>query len=223
MSIRIHALAKELNIPSKELIDFINQRKDKYGLEIKTSSNAIAPLYAEEIANDYKATATAANAKPEAAADAAPAPEKAEEPKKVVKTAAEVEAEKKAEEAAKKEEANPAPKAEEQKAATPPPPPPAPAVKTPPTVSKPPVMTPPPAPVRKPAPVVPPVAGKPAPGSSAALCVAPENFNALRTAEHSEAGAEQAARSGHQERTETAAARANALAPRVFRSRCAAD
>ena len=98
MSIRIHALAKELNIPSKELIDFINQRKDKYGLEIKTSSNAIAPLYAEEIANDYKATATAANAKPEAAADAAPAPEKAEEPKKVVKTAAEVEAEKKAEE-----------------------------------------------------------------------------------------------------------------------------
>lgn len=156
MSIRIHALAKELNIPSKELIDFINQRKDKYGLEIKTSSNAIAPLYAEEIANDYKATATAANAKPEAAADAAPAPEKAEEPKKVVKTAAEVEAEKKAEEAAKKEEANPAPKAEEQKAATPPPPPPAPAVKTPPTVSKPPVMTPPPAPVRKPAPVVPP-------------------------------------------------------------------
>ena len=149
MSIRIHALAKELNIPSKELIDFINQRKDKYGLEIKTSSNAIAPLYAEEIANDYKATATAANAKPEAAADAAPAPEKAEEPKKVVKTAAEVEA-------AKKEEANPAPKAEEQKAATPPPPPPAPAVKTPPTVSKPPVMTPPPAPVRKPAPVVPP-------------------------------------------------------------------
>lgn len=161
MSIRIHALAKELNIPSKELIDFINQRKDKYGLEIKTSSNAIAPLYAEEIANDYKATATAANAKPEDAADAAPAPEKAEEPKKVVKTAAEVEAEKKAEEAAKKEEANPAPKAEEQKAATPPPPPPAPAVKTPPTVSKPPVMTPPP--VRKPAPVVPPVAGKPAP------------------------------------------------------------
>ena len=48
MSIRIHALAKQLNVPSKELIEFINQRKDKYGLEIKTSSNAIAPLYAKK-------------------------------------------------------------------------------------------------------------------------------------------------------------------------------
>ncbi len=55
MSIRIHALAKELNVPSKELIDFINQRQDKYGLEIKTSSNSIADLYVEDITNDFKA------------------------------------------------------------------------------------------------------------------------------------------------------------------------
>lgn len=57
MSIRIHALAKELNIQSKELIDFINKRQDVYGLEIKTPSNAIAPLYAEAIAKDYAAWA----------------------------------------------------------------------------------------------------------------------------------------------------------------------
>ncbi len=55
MSIRIHALAKELNVPSKELIDFINQRQDKYGLEIKTPSNSIADLYAEDIIADFKA------------------------------------------------------------------------------------------------------------------------------------------------------------------------
>lgn len=53
MSIRIHALAKELNVTSKELIDFINRRQDKYGLEIKTPSNAIAPIYAEAITNDF--------------------------------------------------------------------------------------------------------------------------------------------------------------------------
>ena len=55
MSIRIHALAKELNVTSKELIEFINARQDKYGLEIKTPSNSIAPLYADEIAKDFKA------------------------------------------------------------------------------------------------------------------------------------------------------------------------
>lgn len=53
MSIRIHALAKELSVPSKDLIDFINSRKDVYGLDIKTSSNAIAPLYADTIKSDF--------------------------------------------------------------------------------------------------------------------------------------------------------------------------
>lgn len=74
MSIRIHALAKELNVSSRELIDFINQRREKYGLEIKTSSNSIAPLYAEEISRDFKADAS----------DTAPAAEKGstEEPSK---------------------------------------------------------------------------------------------------------------------------------------------
>ena len=57
MSIRIHALAKKLNVTSKELIDFINRRQDKYCLEIKTPSNAIAPIYAEAITNDFSANA----------------------------------------------------------------------------------------------------------------------------------------------------------------------
>lgn len=54
MSIRIHALAKELNITSKELIEFINERQDKYGLEIKTPSNSVASIYADEIAKDFR-------------------------------------------------------------------------------------------------------------------------------------------------------------------------
>ena len=53
MSIRIHALAKELNVPNKELIDFINRRQDIYHLEIKTPSNAIDPFTAEAIGKDF--------------------------------------------------------------------------------------------------------------------------------------------------------------------------
>ncbi len=151
MSIRIHALAKELNVPSKELIDFINQRKDKYGLEIKTSSNAIAPLYAEEIAADYKAMATAANEapkeEPEAKEESAGAETK---PIKYVKTAEDVEAEKRQ----KQKEAENASRAETN----------APASdirkeKVPQEDSghkSPPVVTPPPPAVRKPALAVPP-------------------------------------------------------------------
>ncbi len=78
MSIRIHALAKELNVPSKELIDFINQRQDKYGLEIKTPSNSIADLYAEDIISDFKASQQSAPKVEEVAPkkEKAPAPEK---------------------------------------------------------------------------------------------------------------------------------------------------
>lgn len=83
MSIRIHALAKELNVPSKELIDFINQRRDKYGLEIKTPSNSIAPLYVEDISNDFKEWKKSAPAedsaqKPDAKKTAAEKPESAQ-------------------------------------------------------------------------------------------------------------------------------------------------
>ena len=83
MSIRIHALAKELNVPSKELIDFINQRQDKYGLEIKTSSNSIADLYVEDITNDFKAMQEQAKSAPAPeAVSETPKPKKKESSKK---------------------------------------------------------------------------------------------------------------------------------------------
>ncbi len=119
MSIRIHALAKELEMPSKDLVDFINQRKDVYGLDIKTPSNAIATLYVEMIKADVK--------KFRQEAQEAPKQEQPEEQepksKKIVKTPEEVEAEK----AAAKEEGKPAedvkpqqpPAAEPQKAEQP--------------------------------------------------------------------------------------------------------
>ena len=166
MSIRIHALAKQLNVPSKELIEFINQRKDKYGLEIKTSSNAIAPLYAEEIANDFKASATVSNeAQPQQAVQPAaeePKAGKAPEKPKYVKTAQDVEDEKRQKleaEAKAAETEKPAEPAAETK--------PAPEAAKPapqPAVSSPTAVTPPPVPVRKPAPVVPPtISRSPAP------------------------------------------------------------
>ncbi len=108
MSIRIHALAKELNVPSKELIDFINGHRDKYGLEIKTSSNAIAPLYAEAIADDFKKAAQEAK-------EQAPAPQEVVEEKssKVVKSAEDVEREKLAAKEAEKPEPAKAPEVKE--------------------------------------------------------------------------------------------------------------
>jgi len=155
MSIRIHVLARELNVPNKELIDFINSRKEKYGLEIKVPSNAIAPLYAEEIANDFKQLhASAANEAPAPAEQLAEEKAAPEAAKKYVKSAADVEAEKRAKQEAeqpKKAEASQKAKPEAPKAPqakTPPPPPPA--------ASKPPVMTPPPVSARKPAAAVPP-------------------------------------------------------------------
>ncbi len=173
MSIRIHALAKELNVSSKELIDFINGRKEQYGLEIKTPSNAIAPLYAEEIANDFKSAASA-KAEPEKVEEKAEekvVEEKAEAPadaKKYVKSADDVKIEKEAE-AKKANEEKKAENVEEKPAETSAVSKPAPVVPpTPvsneksepavekPVAAKPPVVTPPPMSARKPAPAVPP-------------------------------------------------------------------
>lgn len=157
MSIRIHALAKELDVPSKDLIDFINQNKDKYGLEIKTSSNAIAPLYADLITADFKASGMKASGAPDAGeASDTPSEEAAASEKKFVKTAEDVEQEKlqkQAEAEEKKEEAK-EPEAPVAPAApaTPPPPPPPPA----PEAKKPAIMVP-PVMARKPVPMVPPV------------------------------------------------------------------
>ena len=90
MSIRIHALAKELNVPNKELIDFINQRRDKYGLEIKTPSNTIAPLYVDDISNDFRewkksASAEDSSKKPAAKKTAAEKTESAQPAKETEK------------------------------------------------------------------------------------------------------------------------------------------
>lgn len=181
MSIRVHALAKELNVPSKELVDFINSRKDIYGLEIKTSSNTIADLYAEEIIKDFKATAvvSASNESTEEKAEkpakssskkksekgaeekapkAESKVEKPEAPKKIVKSASDVEAEKRA-----KQEAEEAKKAEAQKAKEEKVEPKVEAPKAEPKQpARPPVMTPPPvSTTRKPMPAVPPMVSRP--------------------------------------------------------------
>lgn len=159
MSIRIHALAKELNVSNKELIDFINEHKETYNLEIKTPSNAIAPLYAEAIKSDFaKAKANAGeNATPEVAEEQEEkpqeAPASAEEPTpEPVDAPAEL-AEPKAEE--KQEE----PKVEEVKPQAKSP---APAVPPIPQAKRPaPLQM--PSMAKRPAPAVPPTSAKPAP------------------------------------------------------------
>lgn len=166
MSIRIHALAKELNIQSKELIDFINRRQDIYHLEIKTPSNAIDPFTAEAIGKDYAAAqAAGANAPAQESAVPADAPESAAPETQHASASAESEAPKVEEkpEAAEKTVANEkqpepvaAPKQEQAPKSDPAPAAgksPAPLV--PPSVSKPaPVV--PPMPKAAPAPAVPP-------------------------------------------------------------------
>ena len=166
MSIRIHALAKELNIQSKELIDFINRRQDVYHLEIKTPSNAIDPFTAEAIGKDYAAAqAAGANAPAQESAVPADAPESAASETQHASASAESEAPKAEEkpEAAEKTVANEkqpepvaAPKQEQAPKSEPAPAAgksPAPLV--PPSVSKPaPVV--PPMPKAAPAPAVPP-------------------------------------------------------------------
>ena len=156
MSIRIHALAKELNVTSKELIDFINRRQDKYGLEIKTPSNAIAPIYAEAITNDFSAMRESAETAANTASEAKEPEPKAEAPKpqKVVKSAEDVERQKAAEaEAAKKaedkaaEDSKAKPVVEEPKSVQP--------AKPAPEKKSPAPMVPPS--VNRPAPVVPPI------------------------------------------------------------------
>ena len=167
MSIRIHALAKELNIQSKELIDFINRRQDVYHLEIKTPSNAIDPFTAEAIGKDYAAAqAAGANAPAQESAVPADAPESAAPETQPAQASAESEAPKSEEkpEAAEKTVANEkqpepaaAPKQEQaSKSEQAPAAGKSPAPLVPPSVSKPaPVV--PPMPKASPAPAVPPL------------------------------------------------------------------
>lgn len=90
MGVRIHELAKEVGLTSKEVIDFINSRKEQYGLEVKSASNSIANLYADTIKGDILKKS---EEKPSETAEAA-----AEKPVPEVKT--EIKAEEKSEEKA---------------------------------------------------------------------------------------------------------------------------
>ena len=145
MSIRIHALAKELNVPNKELIDFINRRQDIYHLEIKTPSNAIDPFTAEAIGKDF---AEYAASKAEQTSESANAAEPSVKEPADQKAQASAEETQKAEDKAENAKAEPA--AEQpvkQKPIS--------AEKKPEPLSPPPVA-------KRPAPLVPPAANKPA-------------------------------------------------------------
>ena len=145
MSIRIHALAKELNVPNKELIDFINRRQDIYHLEIKTPSNAIDPFTAEAIGKDF---AEYAASKAEQTSESANAAEPSVKEPADQKAQASAEETQKAEDKAENAKAEPAAEQPvEQKPIS--------AEKKPEPLSPPPVA-------KRPAPLVPPAANKPA-------------------------------------------------------------
>jgi len=55
MSVRIHALAKELGLSSKELLTFIQDRFDTYKIEVKSASSGVPNLYEDIIKADVKA------------------------------------------------------------------------------------------------------------------------------------------------------------------------
>lgn len=56
MGVRIHALAKEVGVTAKELLDFINKRKEIYGFtdDFKTVSSSISSLYIDVITADIQ-------------------------------------------------------------------------------------------------------------------------------------------------------------------------
>lgn len=56
MGVRIHVLAKEVGVPAKELLDFINKRKSIYGFteDLKTVSSSISSLYIDIITADIQ-------------------------------------------------------------------------------------------------------------------------------------------------------------------------
>ena len=85
MGVRIHELAKEVGLSSKEVIDFINTRKELYGLEVKSASNSIANLYADMIKEDI---AKSAKSGADAPAQSALKEEPKEKPKAEEKPAA---------------------------------------------------------------------------------------------------------------------------------------
>lgn len=70
MGVRIHVLAKDVGIPAKELLDFINKRKGTYGFtdDFKTVSSSIPSLYVDVIVADIQKEREKASEPVEAAA-----------------------------------------------------------------------------------------------------------------------------------------------------------
>ena len=148
MSIRIHALAKELNVPNKELIDFINRRQDIYHLEIKTPSNAIDPFTAEAIGKDFAEYAASKAEQPSESANAAEPSAKEPADQKAQGSAEEAKKAEDKAESAKAESAKAEPAAEQPAGQKP-----ISAEKKPEPLSPPPVA-------KRPTPIVPPAANK---------------------------------------------------------------
>lgn len=85
MGVRIHVLAKEVGVPAKELLDFINKRKSIYGFteDLKTVSSSISSLYIDIITADIQ------KAKEEKSAEAEVKKAEQDKPQKPVEKAPE--------------------------------------------------------------------------------------------------------------------------------------
>lgn len=104
MSVRVHAIAKQVNKTSKELIQILTER----GYDIKSASASIDNITAQSLIDEFLAEAdsTGTDSEPVKSEDTTEKPEKAKVSKKapIVKSKAEIEEEKKLKEEAKKAE-----------------------------------------------------------------------------------------------------------------------
>ena len=104
MSVRVHAIAKQVNKTSKELIQILTER----GYDIKSASASIDNITAQSLIDEFLAEAgnAGADSEPDLTENTSEKPEKAKVSKKapIVKSKAEIEEEKKLKEEAKKAE-----------------------------------------------------------------------------------------------------------------------
>ena len=102
MSVRVHAIAKQVNKTSKELIQILTER----GYDIKSASASIDNITAQSLIDEFLADAgnAGADSEPNQTENTSEKPEKAKASKKapIVKSKAEIEEEKKLKEEAKK-------------------------------------------------------------------------------------------------------------------------
>jgi len=173
MGVRIHAIAKEVGMSSKEMLTFIQDRFDVYKIEAKSASSSVPNLYEDIIKADVKAFLEQQNAKEtpaetvEESADASDEKEVVSNESDDVEEIEEVEEEQVEETpvvASKPVSVVPPMSASKPASVVPPMPVSRPASIVPPTpVSKPAPLVP-PTPISKPAPLVPPTpVSKPAP------------------------------------------------------------